>query len=218
MGLPVQALARGVGGGVVEFPRSTDLEDGAADGVAEVVSIDCVERDRRFAEMAERQARFMFRVAHGLLRSVQDAEDAVQEALLKLYRSDGWLRMEDEKAFLARTVWRVGLDVVARRPRGTEPLEDEAGREFAAGGESAEESLVGRGERELLRRLIEALPEELRQPLVLSAIEEMTSREVAMAMGIPEGTVRTRVMRARGELKRRFEAMRKTRATTDRHG
>src|ERR1035441_5263792 len=77
---------------------------------------------------------------------------------------------------------------------------------------------VGRGERELLRRLIEALPEELRQPLVLSAIEEKTSREVAMAMGIPEGTVRTRVMRARAELKRRFEAMRKTRATRDRHG
>ena len=218
MGLPVRALARGVGGGVVEFPRGAGLEEGMEDGAGEVVAIDCVERDRRFAEMAERQARFMFRVAHGLLRSVQDAEDAVQEALLKLYRSDGWLRMEDEKAFLARTVWRVGLDVVARRPRGTEPLEDEAGREFAAGGESAEESLVGRGERELLRRLIEALPEELRQPLVLSAIEEMTSREVAMAMGIPEGTVRTRVMRARGELKRRFEAMRKTRTTTDRHG
>jgi RNA polymerase sigma-70 factor (ECF subfamily) len=218
MGLPVRALARGVGGGVVEFPRGAGLEDGMEDGAGEVVSIDAKERNRRFAEMAERQARFMFRVAQGLLRSVQDAEDAVQEALLKLYRSDGWLRMDDEKAFLARTVWRVGLDVVARRPRGTEPLEDEAGREFAAGGESAEESLVGHGERELLLRLIEALPEELRQPLVLSAIEEMTSREVAMAMGNPEGTVRTRVMRARGELKRRFEAMRKTRATTDRHG
>ena len=69
--------------------------------------------------------------------------------------------------------------------------------------------MVGHGERELLRRLIDALPEELRQPLVLCAIEEMTSREVAVAMGIPEGTVRTRVMRARAELKRRFEAMRK---------
>jgi RNA polymerase sigma-70 factor (ECF subfamily) len=218
MGLLVHALARGVGGGVVEFPRGAGLEDGMEDGAGEVVAIDYAERDRRFAEMAERQARFMFRVAHGLLRSVQDAEDAVQEALLKLYRSDGWLHMEDEKAFLARTVWRVGLDVVARRPRGTEPLEDEAGREFAAGGESAEESLVGHGERELLRRLIEVLPEELRQPLVLSAIEEMTSREVAMAMGIPEGTVRTRVMRARGELKRRFEAMRKRKTTTDLHG
>jgi RNA polymerase sigma-70 factor (ECF subfamily) len=157
--------------------------------------------------MAERQARFMFRVAHGLLRNVQDAEDAVQEALLKLYRGDGWREMEDERAFLARTVWRVGLDVIARRPKATEELEGETGREFAAAGESAEQSLVGHGERELLRRLIEGLPEELRQPLVLSAVEEMTSREVAAAMGIPEGTVRTRVMRARAELKRRFEAM-----------
>lgn len=173
------------------------------------------EWDARFAKMAERQARFMFRVAHGLLRNVQDAEDAVQEALLKLYRSDGWREMDDEKAFLARTVWRVGLDVVARRPKSTEPLDDEAGREFAAGGESAEQSLVGHGERELLRRLIEGLPEELRQPLVLSAVEEMTCREVAVAMGIPEGTVRTRVMRARTELKRRFEAMRVSRSKGD---
>ena len=169
------------------------------------------EWDARFAEMAERQARFMFRVAHGLLRNVQDAEDAVQEALLKLYRSDGWRAMEDERAFLARTVWRVGLDLMARRPKGAEPLEDEAGREFAASGESAEQRLVEHGDRELLRRLIEGLPEELRQPLVLSAVEEMTSREVAVAMGIPEGTVRTRVMRARVELKRRFEAMRVSR-------
>ena len=215
MGLPVQTLARDVGGDVVEFPRRAAVEDEAL-GVG--LEMNAEERDRRFAEMAERQARFMFRVAHGLLRSVQDAEDAVQEALLKLYRTDGWLRMEDEKAFLARTVWRVGLNVVARRPRRTEGLDDEAGREFAAGGESAEQSLVGHGERELLRRLIENLPEELRQPLVLSAIEEMTSREVAIAMGIPEGTVRTRVMRARTELKRRFEAMRKTRTTTDLHG
>ena len=206
MGPPVHALAREVGGRVVEFPLAAGARD---DELHEVLDPD--ERDRRFAEMAERQARFMFRVAHGLLRSVQDAEDAVQEALLKLYRSDGWLRMEDEKAFLARTVWRVGLDMVARRPRATEGLDDEAGREFAAVGESAEQSMMEKDERALLRRLIETLPEDLRQPLVLSAIEEMTSREVAIAMGIPEGTVRTRAMRARAELKRRFEAMRKRR-------
>ena len=46
----------------------------------------------------------------------------------------------------------------------------------------------------------------LRQALFLSAVEEMTSREVAAAMGIPEGTVRTRVMRAKAELRKRFEA------------
>jgi RNA polymerase sigma-70 factor (ECF subfamily) len=209
MGLPVQALAGDGNGGLVPH-ADEDLDAGG--------ELDAAERDRRFSEMAERNARLMFHVAHGLLRSVQDAEDAVQEALLKLYRSEGWRQMEDERAFLARTVWRTGLDVLARRPRGAEPLEDDTGREFAAGTDSAEASLVGHSEREVLRQMIERLPEELRQPLVLCAIEEMTSREVAAAMGIPEGTVRTRVMRARAELKRRFEAMQRRRTTTDLRG
>jgi RNA polymerase sigma-70 factor (ECF subfamily) len=203
MGVPVQVMDEEANGGPPSFASGGDAR---RDGMP------VFESDERFAEMAERQARFMFRVAHGLLGNVQDAEDAVQEALLKLYRGDGWRAMEDEKAFLARTVWRTGLDLMARRPKGTEPLANDAGRQFAAAGESAEQSLVGHGDRELLRRLIEGLPEELRQPLVLSAVEEMTSREVGVAMGIPEGTVRTRVMRARAELKRRFAAMRSTQA------
>ena len=218
MGVPIQVLEQGAGGESPGFAGSRDSGDDLERRDRALV----FESDERFAEMAERQARFMFRVAHGLLRNVQDAEDAVQEALLKLYRGDGWRAMEDEKAFLARTVWRVGLDLIAQRPKGMDSLADDAGREFAAGGESAEQSLVGHGERELLRRLIEGLPEELRQPLVLSAVEEMTSREVGVAMGIPEGTVRTRVMRARAELKRRFAAMRmreagpsKAKTTTD---
>jgi RNA polymerase sigma-70 factor (ECF subfamily) len=159
----------------------------------------------------------MFRVAYGLLRSVPDAEDAVQETLLKLYRGDAWLAMDDERAFLARTVWRVGLDHIARRPRPAE-AEDISAMELTAPGESPEETALGDAQRALLRRLIDSLPEELRQPLVLSAIEEMTSREVAEVLGIPEGTVRTRVMRARTELKRRFEAMggrRRRRETAD---
>jgi RNA polymerase sigma-70 factor (ECF subfamily) len=206
MGVPVQVLAQ-------EFkddePRLRREMAVAVEALEREPAPTDEELDGRFAEMAERQARFMFRVAHGLLRNVPDAEDAVQEALLKLYRGDGWRAMEDERAFLARTVWRVGLDLMARRPRLTGSLEDEAGREFRAAGETAEQTLVGHGQRELVRRLIEGLPEELRQPLVLSAVEEMTSREVAAAMGIPEGTVRTRVMRARTELRRRFEGMRK---------
>ncbi len=52
---------------------------------------------------------------------------------------------------------------------------------------------------------MDGLPEEMRAVLMLSAIEEMTSREVGAALGIPEGTVRTRLMRAKAELKRRFE-------------
>jgi len=167
-------------------------------------------RDERFEEMVGRQSRFMFQVAFGLLRNRQDAEDAVQEAFLKLYRGEAWLRMDNEKGFLARTVWRVALDHL---PSAAERTLDVSEIELAAGGPagvSPEQSAVDKNERAVLRRLIDGLPEELRQPLVLSSVEEMTSREVAEAMGIPEGTVRTRVMRARAELKRRFVTMKES--------
>jgi RNA polymerase sigma-70 factor, ECF subfamily len=190
MGVRVQALAEYVEDRRDELRRDESLG-----------------RDERFEEMVARQSRFMFQVALGLLRNKQDAEDAVQEAFLKLYRGEAWLRMENEKGFLARTVWRVALDHL---PRTAERTTDVAGMQLAATGEagaSPEQNAVDEDERTILRKLIDGLPEELRQPLVLSSVEEMTSREVAEAMGIPEGTVRTRVMRARTELRRRFVAM-----------
>ena len=169
-----------------------------------------VGRDERFEELVGRQARFMFQVAFGLLRNRQDAEDAVQEAFLKLYRGEAWLRMENEKGFLARTVWRVALDHLPKTPERMADVTEmqlEVSSESRLASRSPEQSVVDEDERVLLKRLIDGLPEQLRRPLVLSSVEEMTSREVAEAMGIPEGTVRTRVMRARTELRRRFVAM-----------
>jgi RNA polymerase sigma-70 factor (ECF subfamily) len=182
----------------------TELEGLKSGGREDLRRDDLLEREQEFSGIVERQARFMFRVAYGLLRNVQDAEDAVQETFLKLYRGDAWRRMEDERAFLARTVWRVALD---RAPKTVDRMDDVAGMELAVGGASSESHTADDDERILLRRLIDGLPEELRQPLMLSAIEEMTSREVALVMGIAEGTVRTRLMRARTELKKRFEGM-----------
>src|ERR1700747_3650734 len=94
------------------------------------------ERDLEFAALVERNARRMFRVAYSLLRNSHDAEDAVQEAFLKLHRSGGWRRMEDERAFLARTVWRVALD---RMQGAAGRSEDVEGMEIASGGKSPEE-------------------------------------------------------------------------------
>ena len=165
---------------------------------------EAAELDARFADLVERQARFMFKVAHGLLRNQHDAEDAVQEAMLKLYRTGAWIHMQDERAFLARTVWRVAVDIAARRRNGTQEATDADLACSLAG----PEQLVDEGEqRALVRELIDNLSDDLRQPLILCAIEEMTSREVAVMLGLTEGAVRTRVMRARAELRRRFEAL-----------
>jgi len=159
-------------------------------------------REAAFARIVEEHARFLYRVAHSLLRHPQDAEDAVQDTLLKLYRGEAWRRMQDERAFLARVVWRAALDRRKARAVGVQDGAELWVQDVRATPEGA---AAETDERELLRELIEGLPEELRESLLLSAIEEMSSREVGAVMGIPEGTVRTRLMRARAELRRAFE-------------
>jgi RNA polymerase sigma-70 factor, ECF subfamily len=157
-------------------------------------------REEVFARIVAEHARFLYRVAYSLLRHPQDAEDAVQDALLKLYRGEAWRAMEDERAFLARVVWRAALDRMKARVVSVDVDEF-----VVRDGRGSPEDVAGESdERALLRELMEELPAELREPLMLSAMEELSSREVGLVMGIPEGTVRTRLMRARTELKERF--------------
>ena len=113
--------------------------------------------------------------------------------------------MQDEKAFLARVVWRAALD--RRAKRGVGPEDEEAVLRVADGRPSPEHVAAEGDERALLQELMEALPEELRQVLELSALEALSSREIGAVLGVPEGTVRTRLMRARSVLKQRFEAL-----------
>jgi len=161
-------------------------------------------RDARFAGLVERQSRFVFRVAYALLRNSHDAEDAVQETFLKLYRAGRWDAIEDERAFLARAAWRIAADKLRRGRRATIPLEAELP---SHGGANPEEALATADWNAAVHRLVDALPQELRQPLALSTVEEMNSREIAQAMGIAEGTVRTRIMRARRILKQKLAGL-----------
>jgi RNA polymerase sigma-70 factor (ECF subfamily) len=152
-----------------------------------------------FTALVRRQSQFVFRVAFSVVRNVQDAEDVVQETFLKIYRLGAWTDMQDERAFLARTAWRAAVGRI-RRVAGR-PLKEEA----VNGAPSAEANLIRADSEAVLHRLVDALPLELRLPLALSTVDGMTSPEIAKVMGIPEGTVRGRLLRARGILKRKLQ-------------
>lgn len=159
-------------------------------------------REVRFAELVERQSGFLFRVAYAIVRNAHDAEDVVQETFLKLYRTKAWERMKDEKAFLARTAWRIAI---SKRPvRPTAELDESIPAKNAS---SPEETTIVADWNSMVHRLIDALPETLRRPLALSAMEELTSRQIAEIMDIEEGTVRTRILRARQMLREKLAAM-----------
>ncbi|HEX4007080.1 MAG TPA: sigma-70 family RNA polymerase sigma factor [Acidobacteriaceae bacterium] len=163
------------------------------------------EEEAEFAGVVERQWRFAYRVAWAVLRNAHDAEDAAQETFLKMLRGGAWRGLRDERAFVARAAWRAAVDRLRQnRTRATEP-DDGAVEEMPDIGMGPEAAVVTADWEASVHRLIDGLPEELRQPLALSA--EMNSREIAAAMGIAEGTVRTRLMRARQILRQKMGAM-----------
>ncbi len=158
--------------------------------------------------LVREHSRLVYRIAYAALRSHQEAEDATQETFLRVLRYGSKLEaVDDPKTWLARIAWRVAVDRSKRRGRQQEiPLEDPAQpvAEPASQATAADDALHGDQLGAVVEQLITALPEKLRQPLILSAIEEMSPREVAATLGISEAAVRSRVFRARQTLKEKL--------------
>ena len=150
---------------------------------------------REFEACLAECPRLAYRVALGVLRNPAAAEDVAQEALLRAYRN--FARLRDRQSFrpwLVRTAWRLALDArraALRRER----------HETAAGNEprepAAEEVAAAREFERHVAAALDALSEKLRMVMVLAAIEGYNTREVAALLAIPEGTVKTRLLRAR---------------------
>src|SRR2546421_514015 len=70
-----------------------------------------------------------------------------------------------------------------------------------------DEQLASREMGQFLEKMIATLPEDIRHPLVLSTVQELNAGEIAELLGIPEGSVRTRLMRARKLLKEKLSVL-----------
>ncbi len=167
--------------------------------------------DAEFTALVQRQSRFVFRVAYAVLLNSHDAEDAVQETFLKLYRNGGWQHLLNERAFLARVAWRIAVDRRSRPPMSIVPRADldteMAALDLPSGEPGPEQTLLAANQDAVIHSMIDALPEQLRVPLVLSADDELNSREIGKVLGVPEGTVRTRLQRARQLLRQKLNAL-----------
>lgn len=143
-------------------------------------------------------ARMVYRVAYSVLRNHHDAEDAAQETFLRLWRyRRRWGQIHDARGWLARTAWRVALE--RRKSMPDVALDDAVDTVLdpSPQGAGAEKIAETRQMLALLEGLIASLPRDLRDVLTLSAVEELTSAEISEVLGIPEGSVRTRLLRAR---------------------
>jgi len=158
-------------------------------------------QDEVLEDLVRQYSRLVYRIAYAALRSHHDAEDATQETFLRVLRYSRKLAtVENPKTWLARIAWRVAVDRSQQRGRRREiPIEDpeRPTNEMPSSDASADDAMHGSQVGALLELLIAALPEKLREPLILSTVEEMSPREVAATLGISEAAVRSRVFRAR---------------------
>jgi RNA polymerase sigma-70 factor (ECF subfamily) len=142
-------------------------------------------------------------VAYGLaLRVLRDralAEDAVQEAFLSLWRSAGRFVPERSRArtWLLTLVHRRAVDLVRREEaRRADPLD----RDEEAGGETVEEAAWHRLERERVQQALRQLPDQQRELIELAYYGGFTQSQLSDRLGIPVGTVKSRMFTGLGRL------------------
>lgn len=154
-----------------------------------------------FERLMRESYRLVYQVAYSLLGNAADAEEVAQETFLTAFRKFDSLRDPERfRPWVARASWRLALNW----RRGTARA---MGRDGAWAANQPEtdnpETLASNREFESrLRALVDLLPEKLKAVVLLIGVEEMDVRTVAGILGIPEGTVRSRLHLARRRLLR----------------
>jgi RNA polymerase sigma factor (sigma-70 family) len=168
------------------------------------------DRRRRFEAQALPHLDAAYNLARWLARPPLDADDIVQDALLRAYRAFDSVRGEDVKPWLltiVRNCFLTGAGQIKRRQDVPLPADSEvdlADPALIVGDPDPEGAIMKRQDHRQLNDLMAALPDEFREVLVLREMEELSYGEIARITGAPLGTVMSRLARARALLKKNW--------------
>jgi RNA polymerase sigma factor (sigma-70 family) len=157
----------------------------------------------RFEEKISPHLKSAYNLAKWLTHSHEDAEDVVQEAFLRAFSAFEGFRGEEAKPWLLTIVRNTAMTWLKRNrnPSVTigfdDPVEDPIERS-----PDAEELLMISCDREQVRQALEQLPSDFREAIVLREMEGLSYREISTTIGVPLGTVMSRLSRGRDWLKR----------------
>jgi len=142
-----------------------------------------------------------YNLARWLLRNDQDAEDAVQEAYMRAYKAFARFRGGDGKAWFMTILRNVCYTMIKklRSHETPEPFDEEIHQ--PTGESQTQEAFRQKANAETLHGALEKLPDEFREVIVLHDLEGLAYKEIASVVGIPIGTVMSRLARARGRLR-----------------
>jgi RNA polymerase sigma-70 factor (ECF subfamily) len=144
----------------------------------------------------------LYRVAFSVTRNAAEAEDAVQETFLRVLRHESRLaEIRDFRVWLVRIVWNIVLD--RKRRAKTRPENEDVAdyaRALPSSDRAADATVISSQEHARILGLVDRLPRREREALLLSAVHELTTAEIAATLGTTESSIRSRIFRARREL------------------
>jgi RNA polymerase sigma-70 factor (ECF subfamily) len=161
-----------------------------------------------FEELVRRHQQRVFALVGGLLRRQEDVEDVAQQVFLKVYLS---LRKFDQRAAFSTWLYRITVNECwdYLRKKKVRPLvyesdlsEEQVSRldGFASSGRPSEAPNERTETKQILERMLEKLPEQDRQLLVLKEVEGFSVQELAEILNLNVNTVKVRLFRARGRI------------------
>jgi RNA polymerase sigma-70 factor (ECF subfamily) len=163
------------------------------------------DRRRRFEAQALPHLDAAYNLARWLSRSPADAEDIVQDAMLRAFRNFNGFRGDNAKAWLlaiVRNCWRNNWRAEKRHAHA--PLPEDESQLPAVDAADPEAAAIDSSTGRQLDTMIAALPAEYREVLILREMEEMSYRDIATVTAVPMGTVMSRLSRARGMLREKW--------------
>lgn len=178
-------------------PEDTELITAAAGGDASA-----------FHALVDRHADHLFRLASMLSRTAADAEDIVQETLIGAFSGLAKFNGRSSvKTWLSRILTRQAARAwhKSRRSRMSSQLDDMVETGNSDAGLSIASATVSTDRKIDIGAMLARLSEEHREVLVLREMQGLSYGEIAEALDIPQGTVESRLHRARAEMRRRMQ-------------
>ena len=160
-------------------------------------------------ELVRQHTRHVYGLCYRFTGSGAEAQDLTQEVFLRVFRTLKTFRSAEGSfgTWLARVARNLLIDHYrrTRQERVTDPIEEQLSvleEKGATASERPDHAVAGREASEILQAALQKLSPDLREAVILRDLQEMEYREIAEVLGIPEGTVKSRINRGRAELAR----------------
>lgn len=173
------------------------MQPGPDDG--ELVAMTLRGDSEAFATLVERYDRAVYHLAYRTLHDVEEARDAAQEAFFKAYRS---LRTFKPGARFSTWIFAIVYHACCDRLNRRKRYSNEEMPERADPGPGPEREAIAMDEARRLRAAIDALPEKYRTVITLYHLQGKQYEEIAEVLGLPMGTVKTHLFRAKEQLRK----------------